>query len=129
MRAEGTKAEIVSRTVAKDEAFVAARGLMVGESEGVKGHLECRGIMLSPMSVVVAIPELEAKAKNVELSHEAAVGKIAEEEVYYLMTRGFSEEEATSIIIRGFMDVDVKGLPPVLAQQIRRALDITAKSL
>jgi len=78
---------------------------------------------------VVAIPELEAKAKNVELSHEAAVGKIAEEEVYYLMTRGFSEEEATSIIIRGFMDVDVKGLPPVLVQQIRRALDITAKSL
>jgi Fe-S cluster assembly scaffold protein SufB len=129
LRAEGTKAEIVSRTVAKDEAFVAARGLMVGESEGVKGHLECRGIMLSPMSVVVAIPELEAKAKNVELSHEAAVGKIAEEEVYYLMTRGFSEEEATSIIIRGFMDVDVKGLPPVLIQQIRRALDVTAKSL
>ncbi len=129
LRAEGARAEIVSRTVAKDQAFVAARGVVVGESDGVKGHLECRGIMLSPTSVVVAIPELEAKARNVELSHEAAVGKIAEEEVYYLMTRGFSEEEATSIIIRGFMDVDVKGLPPVLVQQIRRALDITAKSL
>jgi len=129
LRAEGARSEVISRVVAKDEAFVAARGLVVGESDGVKGHLECRGIMLSPTSVVVAIPELEAKARNVELSHEAAVGKIAEEEVYYLTTRGFSEEEATSIIIRGFMDVDVKGLPPVLVRQIRRALDITAKSL
>jgi len=129
LRAEGARSEVISRVVAKDEAFVAARGLVVGESDGVKGHLECRGIMLSPTSVVVAIPELEARARNVELSHEAAVGKIAEEEVYYLMARGFSEEEATSIIIRGFMDVDVKGLPPVLVQQIRRALDTTAKSL
>ena len=129
LRAEGARSEVISRVVAKDEAFVAARGLVVGESDGVKGHLECRGIMLSPTSVVVAIPELEAKARNVELSHEAAVGKIAEEEVYYLMARGFSEEEATSIIIRGFMEVDVKGLPPVLVQQIRRALDITAKGL
>ena len=129
LRAEGARAEIASRTVAKDEAFVAARGLIVGEHDGVKGHLECRGIMLSPTSVIMAIPELDAKTRNVELSHEAAVGKIAEEEVYYLMARGFSEEEATSIIIRGFMDVDVKGLPPVLVQQIRRALDTTAKSL
>jgi len=129
LRAEGARAEIASRAVAKDEAFVAARGLMVGERDGVKGHLECRGIMLSPTSAIMAIPELDAKARNVELSHEAAVGKIAEEEVYYLMARGFSEEEATSIIIRGFMEVDVKGLPPVLVQQIRRALDITAKSL
>ena len=85
--------------------------------------------MLSPTSVIMAIPELDAKTRNVELTHEAAVGKIAEEEMYYLMTRGFSEEEAASIIIRGFMEVDVKGLPPVLVQQIRRALDITAKSL
>jgi len=129
LRAEGARSEVISRVVAKGEAFVGARGRVGGESDGVKGHWECRGIMLSPTSVVVAIPELEAKARNVELSHEAAVGKIAEEEVYYLMTRGFSEEEAASIIIRGFMDVDVKGLPLVLVQQIRRALDITAKSL
>lgn len=129
LRAENTRAEIVSKTVAKDEAYVATRGIMVGEGNGVKGHLECRGMLLSPASVILAIPELEARARNVELSHEAAVGKIAEEEIYYLMARGFSEEEATSIIIRGFMDVDVKGLPPALALQIRRALDITAKSL
>lgn len=129
LRAENTKAEMVSKTVAKDEAHVVTRGLIVGERNGVKGHLECRGILLSPTSTVLAIPELEARARDVELSHEAAVGKIAEEEIYYLMARGFSEEEAASIIIRGFMDVDVKGLPQALALQIKRALDITAKSL
>jgi len=129
LRAENTKAEIVSKTVAKDEAYVAARGIIVGERDGVKGHLECRGMLLSPKSVILAIPELEARARDVELSHEAAVGKIAEEEIYYLMARGFSKEEATSIIIRGFMNVDVKGLPPALALQIKKALDISAKSL
>ncbi|MDI9619326.1 MAG: SufD family Fe-S cluster assembly protein [Candidatus Nezhaarchaeota archaeon] len=129
LKAEETGAEIVSRVVAKDEAEVVSRGLIAAERDRVKGHLECRGIILSPTSAVVAIPELEARARDVELSHEAAVGRIAEEEIYYLATRGFSEEEATSIIIRGFMDVDVKGLPPMLVAQIRRALDLTAKSL
>lgn len=129
LRSEDVRAEIVSKTVAKDEAYVATRGLLVGEKDGVKGHLECRGIILSPRSIILAVPELEAKAKGVELSHEAAVGKIAEEEIYYLMSRGFSEEEATSIIIRGFMEVDVKGLPPLLTSQIRRALDIAARGI
>ncbi|MCS7139572.1 MAG: SufD family Fe-S cluster assembly protein [Candidatus Nezhaarchaeota archaeon] len=129
LRSEGAKAEVISKTVAKDRAFVIARGIIVSEMNGVKGHLECKGIMLSPTSTILAIPELEARAKDVELSHEAAIGKIAEEEVYYLMTRGFSEEEATSIIIRGFMDVDVKGLPPLLGAQIKKAIDIAAKGL
>lgn len=129
LKAENTMAEIISRTIAKDEATVIARGVIVGGRDGVKGHLECRGIMLSPTSTISAVPQLEARARDVELSHEAAVGKIAEEEIYYLMARGFSEDEASSIIIRGFMDVDVKGLPPILAAQIKRALDITAKSL
>lgn len=129
LRAEGARAEIISRTIAKDEATIIARGVIIGEADHVKGHLECRGIMLTPSSVISAIPQLEAKAKDLELSHEAAVGKIAEEEIQYLMARGFSEEEATSIIIRGFMDINVEGLPPMLAAQIKKALDITAKSL
>ncbi|RLF12714.1 MAG: SufD family Fe-S cluster assembly protein [Thermoprotei archaeon] len=129
LRGEGSRAEVISRSIAKDQATVVARGVVVGEVNGVKGHLECRGMMLSPTASILAIPQLEAKARDVDLSHEAAVGKIAEEEIYYLMSRGFDEDEATSIIIRGFMDVDVKGLPPLLEAQIKKALDITAKSL
>jgi Fe-S cluster assembly scaffold protein SufB len=129
LRGRGSRAEITSKVVAKDEARVISRGSIVGEGEGVKGHLDCRGIILNPAATILAIPQLEAKAKDLELSHEAAVGKIAEEEIYYLLARGFDEEEAVSTIIRGFMDVDVKDFPPALAAQVEKTLDIIAKSL
>ena len=57
--------------------------------------------------------------------HEAAVGKIAEEEITYLMTRGLSEDEATSAIVRGFLDVEIKGVPPALQEEMRRAVHTT----
>jgi Fe-S cluster assembly scaffold protein SufB len=123
------RAEIVSKTIAKDNGRAIARGLIVGEGRGVKGHLECRGIILTPSASIAAIPQLEAKSRDVELTHEAAIGKIAEEEIYYLVARGFSEEEATSIILRGFMDIDIKDLPPILTTQIKRTLDIVAKTI
>lgn len=129
LRGEGSRAEIISKVIAKNEARVISRGSIVGERDGVKGHLECRGILLDPTATIVAIPQLEAKAKDVDLSHEAAVGKIADEEIYYLMARGFDEDEAISTIIRGFMNVDVKSFPPALAAQVEKTLDIMAKSL
>ncbi|MEM2749747.1 MAG: SufD family Fe-S cluster assembly protein, partial [Candidatus Bathyarchaeia archaeon] len=65
--------------------------------------------------------------QGAELSHEAAVGKIAEEQVQYLMARGFSKGEAESLIIRGFMDVSIFGLPKDLEREIQRMIDITAE--
>jgi hypothetical protein len=59
------------------------------------------------------------------MSHEAAVGKIAEEEITYLMTRGLSEDEATSAIVRGFLDVEIKGVPRALQEEMRRAVHTT----
>ncbi|MEM1545859.1 MAG: SufD family Fe-S cluster assembly protein [Candidatus Methanomethylicia archaeon] len=123
------RAEIVSKTIAKDNGKAISRGVIIGEGRGVKGHLECRGIMLTPSASIIAIPQLEARSRDVELTHEAAIGKIAEDEIYYLVARGFSEEEATSIILRGFMDIDIKDLPPILVTQIKKTLDIVAKTL
>jgi hypothetical protein len=60
--------------------------------------------------------------EGVDMSHEAAVGKVAQEEIYYLMSRGLSESEATSTIVRGFLNVDIKGLPPELKAEIDRAV-------
>jgi Fe-S cluster assembly scaffold protein SufB len=82
--------------------------------------------LLSDNAQIYAIPELLAKAKGSDLSHEAAVGKIAEEQVQYLMARGFTEDEATALIVRGFMDVSIFGLPKNLENEIRRMVDITA---
>ncbi len=104
------------------------RGQLLGEAAGAKGHLECRGLMLSPQGVIAAIPELEARSDKVELSHEAAVGKIAEEEIEYLMARGLSEEEATATIVRGFLNVKIMGLPPVLEDEVQRAIAMSEQS-
>ena len=73
--------------------------------------------------MIAAIPELEARADGVELSHEAAVGKIAEEEIEYLMARGLSEEEATATIVRGFLNVKIMGLPPALEAEVQKAIE------
>jgi len=94
----------------------------VGEVEGVKAHLECRGLILAERGLIHAIPELIGKVDGVDLSHEAAVGKIAKEEVEYLMARGLSEEEATATIVRGFLNVNIEGLPPILAAEMQKML-------
>lgn len=121
LRAPGAKAEIISRTISTG-GTVMARGHMIGEVPGVKAHMECNGLILSEQGIVAAVPELEGRVADIEMSHEAAVGKIAKEEIEYLMARGLSEDEAKSTIIRGFLDVDITGLPPMLEKQIKAVL-------
>ena len=66
---------------------------------------------------------------GVYMSHEAAVGKIAMEEVEYLMARGLDEDEAISTIVRGFLKVKLEGLPPALEEEMERAVQETGKGL
>ncbi|NLO78607.1 MAG: SufD family Fe-S cluster assembly protein, partial [Methanomicrobiales archaeon] len=73
--------------------------------------------------IIHAIPEIEGRLTNTSLSHEASVGKIAQDEIEYLMARGLDEEEATATIIRGFLDVKIQGLPDSLQRQIDAAID------
>jgi hypothetical protein len=116
------RAEIVSRAITRGGEII-ARGHLVGSAPEVKGHLECRGLILSGNGRIVAIPELEANVEGVDLSHEAAVGKIAEEEIQYLSARGLNSDEAVAMIVRGFLDVDIKGLPEALKDEVRKAID------
>ncbi|NVM23386.1 MAG: SufD family Fe-S cluster assembly protein, partial [Desulfobacterales bacterium] len=122
-----TRAEIISRAITNG-AKIVARGDMVGEVPGVKAHLECRGLILNG-GEIHAIPELEGMVDGVEMSHEAAVGKIAQEEILYLMSRGLSEDEATATIVRGFLNVDIPGLPPQLRAEIDRAVEQSDKDM
>ncbi len=116
----GGRAEIVSRVISNG-GLVTARGHLVGKQPGIKAHLECRGLLLNG-GMIHAVPELEGHADGVEMSHEAAVGKIAQEEISYLMARGLTEDEATAIIVRGFLSVDIPGLPAQLKAEIDRAV-------
>ncbi len=124
---ENTKAEIISRAITNGGTII-SRGEMIGEKPGVKGHLECHGLILKG-GLMHAIPELKGTAEGVELSHEAAVGKIAQEEILYLMSRGLTEEEATSMIVRGFLSVDIPGLPAPLKTEIDRAVEASQKDV
>lgn len=123
LQAEDTRAEILSRAITNGGDII-ARGDLIGEVAGVRGHLECRGLLLNG-GLMHAIPELTGKVDGVEMSHEAAVGKIAQEEIYYLMSRGLTEDEATATIVRGFLSVDIPGLPPQLKAEIDRAVELS----
>jgi Fe-S cluster assembly scaffold protein SufB len=120
--AKDAKTEVISRAITTGGNIV-ARGYIEGNAPDVKGHLECRGLILTGSGTIHAIPELKGNLAGIDLSHEAAVGKIAEEEVEYLMARGLTRNEATATIVRGFLRVDIEGLPPLLGAELQRAIE------
>lgn len=126
LKAEGSRAEIVARAITTGGDII-ARGHIKGEAPGIKAHLECRGLMLSPKGLIHAIPELEGTVQDIDLSHEAAVGKIAKDEIEYLMSRGLSQGKAQAAIIRGFLDTSIMGLPQELQKEIDAAISSCEK--
>ena len=127
LNAPDTRGEIIARTIASGGTIV-SRGYIGGHSVPAKGHLECKGLILGG-GVIHAVPELMGTRDGVELSHEAAVGKIAQEEIEYLMARGLDEEEATSTIVRGFLNVDIMGLPQELKDVIEKTISESQKEM
>jgi Fe-S cluster assembly scaffold protein SufB len=128
LNAKGARTEIVSRAITTGGNII-VRGYIEGNVPEVKGHLECRGLILSGKGMIHAIPELRGTLAGIDLSHEAAVGKIAEEEVEYLMARGLTRAEATATIVRGFLRVDIEGLPPMLSAELQRTIEASEKEL
>jgi Fe-S cluster assembly scaffold protein SufB len=117
LKGAGSSAEVVSRAVTTG-GKIWSRGQLVGMTPGIKAHLECNGLVLKEGGVIKAIPELEAQSPDVIMSHEASVGKIAQEEIEYLMSRGISEEAAIALIVRGFVDIKIEGLGPELENEL-----------
>lgn len=124
-----TKAEILSRVIAKDGSRVVSRSKIVGSAEGSSGHIECDGLLLSNDSEIVTIPELIAKHNDIRLTHEASIGRIAEEQILYLMSKGFNEDEAKEIIVRGFMKIDVPDLSREMRKTIEQAIIVASRGL
>ncbi len=126
LEAAGASAELITRAITKGGTII-SRGHINGKTAGTRGHLECKGLILRD-GVIYAIPEIEGSVVGTELSHEAAVGKLAREEIEYLMSRGLDEDEATATIIRGFLDVKISGLPEALQKQIDASIDVAEKA-
>ncbi|NLB76522.1 MAG: SufD family Fe-S cluster assembly protein [Crenarchaeota archaeon] len=123
-----SKAEMVSRAISREGSNLIVRGMIEGHVPDCKGHQECKGLIMDNNSFMQSTPELIATKKGVEITHEAAVGKISEKEITYLMTRRLSREQAVSLIIRGFMDVDILGLPDALNSEIKAIVDSSANA-
>ncbi len=122
LESKGSNCRSISRVVGGGVSEITVRSRISAAIDNVKGHTECNGIMISDNASIVAIPELEAKAKNVELTHEAAIGKISEEEIFYLQTRGFTGEEAVSLLIGGFLESGLSDLPANVEKYLKSAI-------
>ncbi|HHV78835.1 MAG TPA: SufD family Fe-S cluster assembly protein [Firmicutes bacterium] len=127
LEAQDTAGESISRAVADDGSILYLRGMLVGKTDKrAKAHLDCRGILKSPLARIVAIPELDADSSpECDLAHEAAVGPIDQEAILYLMARGLTEDEAVATITRGFMNIELPGLPEALRRQIDQVMEAT----
>jgi len=92
------------------------------------GRLDCRGIIFSQEASIYAIPQLISYgADRADLSHEASIGPISEEQVEYLMARGMTKDEATSLITSGFLNLDIPFLPEIIDKHIKEVVQITSK--
>ncbi|MBW2681909.1 MAG: SufD family Fe-S cluster assembly protein [Deltaproteobacteria bacterium] len=127
LNAPDTRAEIISRGISSGGSII-ARGELVGKVSGIKAHLECHGLILND-GLMQAIPEIIGYVPGVEMSHEAAVGKIDQREIEYLMARGLDEEEAISTIVRGFLNVNIEGLPADLKKRLDETISETQKEM
>jgi Fe-S cluster assembly scaffold protein SufB len=124
-----TRGESIARTIAGDESVIYSRGDLIARTKDYcLAHLDCRGILFSNRARIYAIPQLVSEgALKAELSHEASIGPIAEEQVEYLMSRGISKEDAVSVITSGFLNLDIPYIPEFLDKNIKDVIKATAK--
>ena len=101
LNGEGANADVVSRSVAKDSSYQKFDSKIVGNAP-CTGHTECDAIIMGNAKIL-AIPQLEANDIDAALIHEAAIGKIAGEQIIKLMTLGLTEEQAEEQIVNGFL--------------------------
>ena len=98
---EHSSVEVVSHSVAKDNSYQEFKSDLIGKNECF-GHVECDGILLDKARII-SIPKIDAIDNNASLVHEAAIGKIAGDELIKLMTLGLTQKEAEDYIIQGFL--------------------------
>nr|HEK9954205.1 SufD family Fe-S cluster assembly protein [Streptococcus equi subsp. equi] len=113
-----------SKSIAKSGGKVDYRGQVTFNKLSKKSvsHIECDTILMDDISKSDTIPFNEIHNSQVALEHEAKVSKISEEQLYYLMSRGLSESEATEMIVMGFVEPFTKELPMEYAVELNRLI-------
>ncbi len=124
--APNTTSQIISKSISKDGGRSSYRGLLKVDqkAENVKSNVVCDALLLDDQSRSDTYPYIEIDAKRVTMGHEASVSKIGEDQLFYLMSRGLSEDEANAMIVNGFLEPLVKELPMEYALEMNRLIQI-----
>jgi Fe-S cluster assembly protein SufB len=124
--APDTTSKIISKSISKDGGRASYRGLMrVNKGNtNVKSNVVCDALLLDDFSRSDTYPYIEIDEQDVTIGHEASVSKVEEEQLFYLMSRGLSEEEATSMVVSGFIEPLVKELPMEYAIEMNRLIQL-----
>ena len=124
--APNTTSKVTSKSISKDGGRSSFRGLMYidKKAENSKANVVCDALILDEHSRSDTYPHIENRAENVSIGHEASVSKVGEEQLFYLTSRGLSQEEATTMIISGFIEPLVKELPMEYAVEMNRLIQL-----
>lgn len=127
--APNTTSNINSKSISKDGGVCIYRGsVVIGEkAEGAKSNVSCESLMLDEQSQSDTIPAIVIKNDNVDLGHEAKIGRISDEAIFYLMSRGLSEDEARAMLVRGFVEPVSKALPLEYAVEMNNLINLELK--
>lgn len=121
-----TTSKIVSKSISKDGGRTSYRGLVRVEEDayGCKSHVQCDALILDEDSTSDTFPYMEVGARDAVIGHEATVSKVADEQLFYLMSRGLSQEQAIGMIVNGFIEPVTRTLPMEYAVEWSRLIEL-----
>ncbi len=121
-----TSSKITSKSISKGGGRASYRGLLkvYKGADDVRSNVVCDALLLDPQSRSDTYPYIEIDEEDVTIGHEASVSKVGEEQLFYLMSRGLSEEEATTMVVSGFIEPLVKELPMEYAVEMNRLIQL-----
>ena len=124
--APNTSGQIISKSISKNGGRSSYRGLVKVEkgAKNVKTNVVCDALILDAKSRSDTYPYIEISEQDVSVGHEASVSRIGEEQLFYLMSRGLPEDEASAMIVNGFIEPLVKELPMEYAVEMNRLIQL-----
>ena len=124
--APNTSSKITSKSISKGGGRASYRGLLKVSkgAEHSRSNVVCDALLLDPQSRSDTYPYIEIDEEDVTIGHEASVSKVGEEQLFYLMSRGLSEEEAMTMVVSGFIEPLVKELPMEYAVEMNRLIQL-----
>ncbi|HSF99422.1 MAG TPA: SufD family Fe-S cluster assembly protein, partial [Ornithinibacter sp.] len=124
--APNTSSSIVSKSVARGGGRTSYRGLVqiLEGAHGSKSSVVCDALLVDTISRSDTYPYVDIREDDVQMGHEATVSKVSEDQMFYLMSRGMSEEEAMAMIVRGFVEPIAKELPMEYALELNRLIEL-----